>query len=214
MHGYFMNIRLYNQAKSVAEPFAFAEYRKKKLHEKIYLKRVKSRVPMPIASIVNKDLAEKLQQNKSELNIKNKKKQKSLENKETPSILIDTRFQSLFTNLDMQIDANHKYFKSIAPLVSRLNKQTAVEDESISNENEEEEREDNLIDDILTSEEEEEEEEEETTHRKTKLVPLDAINDTLIKKLFVHYFLSTNMYPHTVHSPCRPLTRHNQTDRH
>ncbi|CAF4729304.1 unnamed protein product, partial [Rotaria socialis] len=66
MHGYFMNIRLYNQAKSVAEPFAFAEYRKKKLHEKIYLKRVKSRVPMPIASIVNKDLAEKLQQNKSE----------------------------------------------------------------------------------------------------------------------------------------------------
>ncbi|CAF3601699.1 unnamed protein product [Rotaria socialis] len=188
MHGYFMNIRLYNQAKSVAEPFAFAEYRKKKLHEKIYLKRVKSRVPMPIASIVNKDLAEKLQQNKSELNIKNKKKQKSLENKETPSILIDTRFQSLFTNLDMQIDANHKYFKSIAPLVSRLNKQTAVEDESISNENEEEEREDNLIDDILTSEEE-----KETTHRKTKLVPLDAINDTLIKKLFVHYFLSTNI---------------------
>ncbi|CAF3367503.1 unnamed protein product [Rotaria socialis] len=185
MHGYFMNIRLYNQAKSVAEPFAFAEYRKKKLHEKIYLKRVKSRVPMPIASIVNKDLAEKLQQNKSELNIKNKKKQKSLENKETPSILIDTRFQSLFTNLDMQIDANHKYFKSIAPLVSRLNKQTAVEDESISNENEEEEREDNLIDDILTSEEE-----KETTHRKTKLVPLDAINDTLIKKLFVHYFLN------------------------
>ncbi|CAF1935448.1 unnamed protein product [Rotaria magnacalcarata] len=165
MHGYFMNIRLYNQAKSVAEPFAFAEYRKKKLHEKIYLKRVKSRVPMPIASIVNKDLAEKLQQNKSELNIKNKKKQKSLENKETPSILIDTRFQSLFTNLDMQIDANHKYFKSIAPLVSRLNKQTAVEDESISNENEEEEREDNLIDDILTSEEE-----KETTHRKTKLI--------------------------------------------
>ncbi|CAF4950969.1 unnamed protein product, partial [Rotaria socialis] len=24
MHGYFMDIRLYNQAKSVAEPFAFA----------------------------------------------------------------------------------------------------------------------------------------------------------------------------------------------
>ncbi|CAM4892789.1 unnamed protein product [Rotaria socialis] len=48
MHGYFMDIRLYNQAKSVAEPFAFAEYRKKRLHEKIYLKRVKSRVPMPV----------------------------------------------------------------------------------------------------------------------------------------------------------------------
>ena len=66
MHGYFMDIRLYNQvghfrqsaswivllfvsqAKSVAEPFAFAEYRKRKLREKIDLKREKSRVPMPV----------------------------------------------------------------------------------------------------------------------------------------------------------------------
>ncbi|CAF5202278.1 unnamed protein product, partial [Rotaria magnacalcarata] len=39
MHGYFMDIRLYNQAKSVAEPFAFAEYRKQKLRAKIDLKR-------------------------------------------------------------------------------------------------------------------------------------------------------------------------------
>jgi len=48
---------------------------------------------------------------------------------------------------------------------------------------EEEEREegednDDLINDILTSEEEEEEEEETTTIRKTKLVPIDAIDDT------------------------------------
>ena len=49
MHGYFMDIRLYNQAKSVAEPFAFAEYRKKKLREKIDEKRDKSRVPLPVS---------------------------------------------------------------------------------------------------------------------------------------------------------------------
>ncbi|CAF4992111.1 unnamed protein product [Rotaria sp. Silwood1] len=100
---------------------------------------------------------------------------------ETPSILKDTRFQSLFTNPDMQIDINHENFKNIAPLVSRLNKQNVVEDESISIENDEEEREDDddLIDDILTSEEEEEEEEEkEKPNRKTKLVPIDTINDT------------------------------------
>jgi hypothetical protein len=32
----------------------------------------------------------------------------------------------------MQIDVNHDSFKNIAPLVSRLNKQNYVEDESIS----------------------------------------------------------------------------------
>ncbi len=49
-----------------------------------------------------------------------------------PLVLKDSRFQSLFTNPDMQIDANHEAYKNIAPLVSRLTKQTAVEDESIS----------------------------------------------------------------------------------
>ncbi|CAF1478066.1 unnamed protein product, partial [Rotaria sordida] len=175
------------KAKTVAEPFAFAEYRKKKLREKIDLKREKSRVPLPIVPTVNKDLAEKLLHDENDLNIKKKKKQKSLENKETSSILTDTRFQSLFTNPDMQIDVNHENFKNIAPLVSRLSKQNLVEDEPLSIEDaeEEEEKEDDddnndLIHDILTSEEEEEEEEEEEKekpNRKTKLVPLDAIND-------------------------------------
>lgn len=35
MHGYFIDIRLYRKAKSVAEPFAFEEYRRKKIREKI-----------------------------------------------------------------------------------------------------------------------------------------------------------------------------------
>jgi len=44
-------------------------------------------------------------------------------------VLKDTRFQSLFTNPDMQIDVNHESFKNIAPLVSRLHKQNFVEDD-------------------------------------------------------------------------------------
>ena len=47
----------------------------------------------------------------------------------TQSVLKDPRFQSLFTNPDMQIDANHESFKNIAPLVSRLTKQNVVVDE-------------------------------------------------------------------------------------
>ncbi len=47
-------------------------------------------------------------------------------------MLKDTRFQSLFTNPDMQIDVNHESFKNIAPLVSRIHKQNFVEDNEIS----------------------------------------------------------------------------------
>jgi len=48
MHGYFMDIRLYNQAKTVAEPFAFAEYRKQKLRATIEKKRERTRIPLPV----------------------------------------------------------------------------------------------------------------------------------------------------------------------
>ncbi|KAG8300605.1 Nucleolar protein 10 [Homalodisca vitripennis] len=43
MHGYFIDIRLYRKAKSVAEPFAFEEYRRRKIREKIEEER-KNRV--------------------------------------------------------------------------------------------------------------------------------------------------------------------------
>ena len=35
MHGYFMDIRLYRKAKSIADPFAYQEYRKSKIKKKI-----------------------------------------------------------------------------------------------------------------------------------------------------------------------------------
>lgn len=40
MHGYFVDIRLYRKAKSVAEPFTYEEYRRKKIREKIESQRV------------------------------------------------------------------------------------------------------------------------------------------------------------------------------
>ncbi|CAF0872275.1 unnamed protein product [Adineta ricciae] len=187
MHGYFMDIRLYNQAKTVAEPFAFAEYRKKKLRQKIDEKRERSRVPLPIVPTVNKDLAEKLRHDEGETTTKNKKKKaKNAEDKiSASSVLKDSRFQSLFTNPDMQIDVNHDAFKNIAPLVSRLNKQTAVEEdvESMEEGDDDEDYDDregndeevDLMDDILTSDEDEDEEKKAAvTPRRTKLVPVGA----------------------------------------
>lgn len=62
MHGYFIDVRLYNQAKTLTQPFAFENYRARKLREKVEEEREtrilinKSRLPK-----VNKELATKLQ---------------------------------------------------------------------------------------------------------------------------------------------------------
>lgn len=39
MHGFFVDIRLYRKAKSVAQPFAYEEYRRKKIRDKIESER-------------------------------------------------------------------------------------------------------------------------------------------------------------------------------
>lgn len=51
MHGFFIDIRLYRKAKSVAEPFAFEEYRKRKIREKIEEERV-NRVQLQVTVMV------------------------------------------------------------------------------------------------------------------------------------------------------------------
>ena len=104
----------------------------------------------------------------------------------------------------MQIDANNEYFKNIAPLISRLNKQqNHVEDEQDAasvgtdtvcwwlganecvfafqvdeDEDGDGRGDDDLINDILSSDEEEEQKKrEKKTVRKNKLVPLGEVDD-------------------------------------
>ena len=47
MHGYFMDIRLYHKAKAVARPFAFNEYKKQIIKNKIDKER-KNRVEVKV----------------------------------------------------------------------------------------------------------------------------------------------------------------------
>jgi ribosome biogenesis protein ENP2 len=62
MHGYFIDVRLYNKAKSLTQPFAFDNYKAKKLREKVDEEREtgilinRSRLPK-----VNKEWATRLQ---------------------------------------------------------------------------------------------------------------------------------------------------------
>ncbi|XP_059488662.1 nucleolar protein 10 [Neocloeon triangulifer] len=118
MHGYFIDNRLYRKAKALVEPFAFQEYRRKKIKEKIEETRA-NRVKMPQKlPQINKDLAIKLlEQGESEG--KKKKKQAG------PSLLGDDRFKALFENADYEVDTTAEAFRLINPVVSKLDNKKA-----------------------------------------------------------------------------------------
>ncbi|KAK9888756.1 hypothetical protein WA026_000981 [Henosepilachna vigintioctopunctata] len=112
MHGYFMDVRLYRKAKSVADPFAFEEYRKRKIRETIEKNR-ENIVQVDKLPKVNKELALKLMEN----NPKDKKKKDMQTN-----LLSDNRFKDLFTNADFEIDKNTDEYRLLNPVLSKLDK--------------------------------------------------------------------------------------------
>lgn len=62
MHGYFIDVRLWEQARLIANPFAYEEYREKKIQEKIEKER-ESRIRTKAQQVkVNKGLAARLEE--------------------------------------------------------------------------------------------------------------------------------------------------------
>ena len=108
MHGFFMDINLYNRVRAVANPFEYEQYRKKKLKERLDAKRASRIAPKENSrkgnKAVNPELAERLM-DKAEDGADTKAGK--LANK----ILTDDRFGSLFTNPDYQIDEEDIEFK-------------------------------------------------------------------------------------------------------
>lgn len=103
MHGYFMEMKLYNKLRAVSKPFEYEEHRKKKIRDKIEAKRqnritIDKRLPK-----VNKELAEKLLR-KSD--------------KSKPAELVDNRFSSLFEREEFQVDENTEEFQLRNPVRS------------------------------------------------------------------------------------------------
>ncbi|GFH49394.1 hypothetical protein CTEN210_05870 [Chaetoceros tenuissimus] len=102
MHGFFINIGLYNRVRSVANPFEYEEYRKKKIREKMEEKRASRIAPKKKKKAVNASLADRLE-SKADGGKKAGKAAKEL--------LSDDRFGSLFNNPDFQIDEEDINFK-------------------------------------------------------------------------------------------------------
>jgi ribosome biogenesis protein ENP2 len=103
MHGFFINIGLYNRIKDVANPFQYEEYRKKKLKAQLAEKSASRIAPKKAnKATVNADLADRLE---------SKAGDKSKTGKMSKTLLQDDRFGSLFNNPDYQIDEDDINFK-------------------------------------------------------------------------------------------------------
>ncbi|XP_034015517.1 nucleolar protein 10 isoform X3 [Thalassophryne amazonica] len=118
MHGFFMDIRLYHKVKSMANPFAYEEYRKDKIRQKIEETRTQ-RVQIERQKLpkVNKELALKLLEEGDDTAQMASRKKKG---KALPSILGDDRFKVMFENPDYQVDEQSEEFRLLNPIVSKV----------------------------------------------------------------------------------------------
>jgi len=113
-----MNVRLYNKAKAVVEPFEFDRYRKEKVRQEIESERksrlqIESKLPK-----VNKELALKIMDEQA--NPSNSAKQRNI-----PSLLQDTRFKAMFENTDFAVNKEAEEYRLLAPVLNRLDKSKA-----------------------------------------------------------------------------------------
>lgn len=100
MHGFFIDLRLYNKAKAAIDPFTFEKYKREKVRSVIEASRpsriqVKSNVPK-----VNKDL------------VNNEK------------LLNDDRFREMFSNAEFAVDKNAEEYRLLAPIISHSKTKT------------------------------------------------------------------------------------------
>jgi ribosome biogenesis protein ENP2 len=98
MHGYFIEMKLYNKLRAISKPFEYEEYRLKRIREKIEEKRKSRITAQKRLPKVNKELAEKLTK---------------LSKKSNGDAVngIDSRFADLFTREEFQQDENAEEFK-------------------------------------------------------------------------------------------------------
>jgi ribosome biogenesis protein ENP2 len=114
MHGYFVDLRLYEKAKAIANPFEFDEYKKQMVQKKIEEKRSSRISALKNLPKVNREMAEELLDD-SDDDKRNKKKKKD------KTVMEDDRFNSMFQDPAFQIDENTVEYKLHHPSEVILN---------------------------------------------------------------------------------------------
>lgn len=149
MHGYFISLKLYDTARVIANPYAYAEHREKMVQEKME-KMAESRIRTKKDTVsvkVNKTLAEKIKR-EEERNRKREERRVAkaakvvegepesmeVDGKEKPSLLNDPRFNALFEDPEFQVDESTREYALLNPSAVAQNQnrgrtKTAVEEE-------------------------------------------------------------------------------------
>ena len=143
MHGYFVSLKLYDTARVIANPFAYAEHREKLVKErleKLADSRIRMRKDGAATSVkVNKALAERIERNtererKREEKKKARKAKKAVDEdegnavdeamsvdekeeggEEQITLLNDPRFKELFENPDFVVDEMSREYALLNP---------------------------------------------------------------------------------------------------
>uniref|UniRef100_A0AAG5DD45 Nucleolar protein 10 n=1 Tax=Anopheles atroparvus TaxID=41427 RepID=A0AAG5DD45_ANOAO len=123
MHGFFIDIRLYNKAKSVSNTFAFDGFRKEKIRKQIEAARP-ARIQLKTAlPQVNKELAQQLIEEKHMVNAKRSAIAKSL--------LTDDRFKNMFENPDFEVDKDAQEYRLLSAVLQRADRDKARKKENV-----------------------------------------------------------------------------------
>ncbi|KAL2613245.1 hypothetical protein R1flu_024937 [Riccia fluitans] len=122
MHGFFIDHRLYNKAKSLADPFAYEAYRNERIQQKMDAERaaritIKTKLPK-----VNKELAarilkksEKLGEDGDEEELTGEAGRRAAKKKSGISILKDERFSAMFEDEAFEVDEAADEYKALHP---------------------------------------------------------------------------------------------------
>lgn len=135
MHGYFLSLKLYDAARVIANPFAYAEHREKLVREKMD-KMAEGRIRAKKDSVsvkVNKALAEKIQREEEKEKKKLEKRRARKEQHGTmdvdgkgemeaandvskkQTLLNDPRFTQLFENPEFSVDEASREYALMNP---------------------------------------------------------------------------------------------------
>eukprot|EP00041_Stephanoeca_diplocostata_P036277 m.1315887 g.1315887 ORF g.1315887 m.1315887 type:complete len:323 (-) comp24836_c0_seq19:3191-4159(-) len=132
MHGFFMDAKLYREAKAIANPFEYDEYRKEsieKLLDEGNAKRIKLRKAAKALPKVNRALAARLLDDAAENGQPDGKKRKKKSKAALPGTdaaaattdnpLGDDRFKGIFADEDFEIDEESEQYRLLHPSESR-----------------------------------------------------------------------------------------------
>lgn len=126
MHGFFMEMKLYNKLRAVSKPFEYEEHRKKKIEGKIEEKRQSRIIAQKRLPKVNKDLAEKMIKISTALKGKTGGSTDAAE--ASTEGLIDNRFASLFQREEFERDELSLEFKLRNPSKGHNQKRSGNDD--------------------------------------------------------------------------------------